>query len=44
VKILEIPPFTTMGTAFELIQGFGSRAGFQKAVHDLQDCLYAEAA
>jgi type I restriction enzyme, R subunit len=44
VKILEIPPFTTMGTAFELIKGFGSRAGFQKAVHDLQDCLYAEAA
>ena len=44
VKILEIPPFNSMGTAFQLIQEFGSRAGFQKAVHELQDCLYAEAA
>jgi len=44
VKILEIPPFNAMGTAYQLIQEFGSRAGFQRAVHELQDCLYAEAA
>ena len=40
VKILEIPPFSAMGTPFQLIQEFGSRATFEKAVHELQSALY----
>ena len=44
VKILRIPPFTSMGTPLELVRCFGDRAGFERAVHDLQAALYAEAA
>lgn len=43
-KILEIPPFNTMGTPFQLIKQFGSRAGFENAVHELQTALYQEVA
>jgi len=42
VKILEIPPFNTMGTPFQLIKEFGSRASFESAVHELQSALYQE--
>lgn len=41
VKVLEIPPFNAMGTPFQLIRQFDSRAGFEQAVHELQDALYA---
>ena len=41
VKVLEIPPFNAMGTPFQLIKQFGSKAGFEQAVHELQDALYA---
>jgi len=41
VKVLEIPPFNTMGTPLQLIKQFGSRAGFEQAVHELQRALYA---
>ncbi|MFN7900320.1 MAG: type I restriction-modification enzyme R subunit C-terminal domain-containing protein, partial [Synechococcaceae cyanobacterium] len=45
VKILRIAPFNAMGTPLELLRGFGGdRAGFQRAVQDLQAALYAEAA
>ena len=44
VKILEIPPFNAMGTPFQLIQEFGSRASFEKAVHELQSALYERVA
>jgi type I restriction enzyme R subunit len=44
VKILQIPPFNSMGTPLELMRCFGSKAGFEQAVHDLQAALYAEAA
>lgn len=40
VKLLEIPPFNQMGTPFQLIQPFGTKAGFEKAVHELQAALY----
>jgi type I restriction enzyme R subunit len=40
VKVLEIPPFNAMGTPFQLIKQFGSRAEFEKAVHELQAALY----
>ncbi|SCY14020.1 EcoAI/FtnUII family type I restriction enzme subunit R [Nitrosospira sp. Nsp13] len=41
-KILEIPPFNKMGTPFQLIKQFGSRASFENAVHELQAALYQE--
>jgi type I restriction enzyme R subunit len=45
VKILQIPPFSAMGTQIELVRHFGGRkADFEQAVHDLQSALYAEAA
>jgi len=43
VKLLEIAPFNQMGTPFQLIQPFGTKAGFEKAVHDMQTALYQEA-
>ncbi|RIV77647.1 EcoAI/FtnUII family type I restriction enzme subunit R [Burkholderia pseudomallei] len=43
-KILEIPPFNTMGTPLQLIKQFGSRASFENAVHELQTALYQEVA
>ena len=42
VKVLEIPPFNTMGTPLQLIKQFGGKAGFEQAVHELQDALYSE--
>ena len=39
-RILQIPPIDSIGTPVELIRQFGSRAGFEKAVHELQDALY----
>jgi type I restriction enzyme R subunit len=44
VKMLRIPPFTSMGTPLELVRCFGDKAGFEQAVHELQSALYAEAA
>ena len=44
VKMLEIPPFNAMGTPFQLIKQFGTRAGFENAVHELQAALYQEIA
>jgi len=42
IKVLEIPPFNAMGTPIQLIKPFGSRAGFEQAVHELQNALYAD--
>ena len=44
VKILRIPPFSQMGTLVELVGEFGGKAGFERAVHELQAELYPEAA
>lgn len=44
IKILEIPPFNTMGTPYQLIKQFGSRASFEQAVHELQAAIYQERA
>jgi type I restriction enzyme R subunit len=44
VKILRIPPFSAMGTLVELVGEFGGKAGFERAVHELQAELYPEAA
>jgi type I restriction enzyme R subunit len=39
-RILQVPPIDRIGTPVELIRQFGSRAGFETAVHELQDALY----
>jgi type I restriction enzyme R subunit len=44
VRVLEIPPFNAMGTPLQLIKQFGSKAGFEQAVHELQSALYQETA
>jgi type I restriction enzyme R subunit len=41
VKILEIPPFNQMGMPFQLIKQFGTKAGFEHAVHEMQTALYS---
>jgi len=43
VRVLEIPPFNSMGTPLQLIKQFGTKAKFEEAVHELQDALYQEA-
>jgi type I restriction enzyme R subunit len=39
-RILQISPIDKLGTPVELIRQFGSRRGFEQAVHQLQDALY----
>jgi type I restriction enzyme R subunit len=39
-RILQIAPIDKMGTPVELLREFGSRRGFEQAVHELQDALY----
>jgi type I restriction enzyme R subunit len=43
-RVLQIPPFDTMGTPIQLIKHFGARVDFERAVHELQSALYQEAA
>ena len=43
-KVLKIAPFSTMGSVVQLINEFGGKEGFEKAVHELQDALYQEVA
>lgn len=43
-RILTIPPLSSMGTVTQLITEFGSRAGFESAVHELQNAIYKEVA
>jgi type I restriction enzyme R subunit len=43
-RILQVPPFDAMGTPVQLIKEFGTRAGFEQAVHELQEALYQGAA
>ena len=43
-RILQIAPFDTMGTPIQLIKQFGTRADFERAVHELQTALYESAA
>ena len=42
-NVLKIAPFSTMGTAVQLIRAFGGRQGFDQAVQELQSALYQEA-
>jgi type I restriction enzyme R subunit len=43
-RVLQIPPFDTMGTPLQLLKHFGTRKDFEHAVHELQDELYQKAA
>jgi type I restriction enzyme, R subunit len=38
--ILQIAPFDAMGTPLQLIKEFGTRGGFEQAVHEMQNALY----
>ena len=42
-RVLQIPPFDAMGTPFQLIKQFGTRADFLSAVNDLQSAIYQRA-
>jgi type I restriction enzyme R subunit len=41
-NVLRIAPFSEMGSVVQLIQAFGNRRGFERAVHELQSALYQE--
>jgi type I restriction enzyme R subunit len=42
-KVLNVAPFTGMGTPMQLVKQFGSPQKFRAAVHELQGALYKEA-
>jgi type I restriction enzyme R subunit len=42
-RVLQIPPFDAMGTPYELIKQFGTRADFLFAVNELQSAIYQRA-
>ncbi|WP_193368044.1 EcoAI/FtnUII family type I restriction enzme subunit R [Pelagibius marinus] len=39
-RVLQITPFSNMGTPLELIRAFGGKDHFERAVHELHDALY----
>ncbi len=41
IKILQLDPFNQIGAPIELVKAFGGKAGYSKAVHELEDELYA---
>ena len=43
-NVLRIPPISSLGTPVQLINAFGGKEGFEKAVHDLQVNIYQETA
>jgi type I restriction enzyme R subunit len=43
-NVLKISPFDSMGSVVQLIGAFGGKAGFEKAVRELQDALYRDTA
>ena len=43
-NVLRIPPLNTLGTPMQLIKAFGGKAGFEDAVHALQNELYQDIA
>ena len=42
-NMLRVAPLNSMGSVVQLIKAFGNRAGFEQAIHELQDELYQEA-
>ena len=43
-NVLKVTPFTAMGSVIQLINAFGGKEDFEKAVHEMQDALYQETA
>jgi len=43
-NILQINPFSHMGTPIELMRAFGKKPDYLRAIHDLQEALYDESA
>jgi type I restriction enzyme R subunit len=43
-NVLRIPPISALGTPVQLVNAFGGKDGFERAVHELQSALYQEAA
>ncbi|MCE8011717.1 EcoAI/FtnUII family type I restriction enzme subunit R [Billgrantia desiderata] len=39
-KVLTLTPFSTIGAPMELVQAFGGKPGYTRAVHELEDALY----
>jgi len=42
--MLQIHPFSSLGTPVELVRAFGGKAAFAKAVHEMQSAMYEESA
>ena len=43
-NVLKLAPFNTMGSIVQLINAFGGKPEFDRAIHELQSALYQEAA
>ena len=41
IKILQLDPFSQIGSPIELIKAFGNRAAYEQAVQDLEAQLYS---
>ncbi len=41
IKILQLDPFSKLGSPIELVKAFGGKAGYTQAVADLEKSLYA---
>ena len=41
IKILQLDPFSRIGSPVELVKAFGDKTDYAKAVHELEDELYA---
>ena len=41
IKILQLDPFSQFGAPMELVKAFGGKAGYNQAIHELEDELYA---
>ena len=41
IKILQLDPFSQLGAPMELVNAFGGKVGYSKAIHELEDELYA---
>ncbi len=41
IRILRLAPFSQIGAPMELVRAFGDRAGYDKALHELETELYA---
>jgi len=43
IKVLQLAPFNQLGTAPELIQSFGGKTAYLKAVTEMESLLYSSA-